>query len=138
MPDAHPLSKGPDLLPGIGVRTGVRILAEIGDASAFPTAVRLAAYAGLAPVTRRSGSSIRGETPPPRRNRLLKRAFLLAAFASLADPASGTYYDRKINEGKRRNHALIRLARRRSDVLFAMLKNGAFHQSTPRTTRPNR
>ncbi len=43
-------------------------------------------YAGLAPVTRRSGSSIRGEHPPRGGNKQLKRAFFLAAFAALADP----------------------------------------------------
>jgi transposase len=133
--DAHPLSKVLTSMPGIGVRTGARILAEIGDASAFPTAAHLAAYAGLAPVTRRSGSSIRGEAPPRRGNRLLKRAFFLSAFASLADPASRAYYDRKIAEGKRHNQALICLARRRSDVIFAMLKNGTFYlPNPPRTT----
>jgi transposase len=133
--DTHPLSKVLTSMPGVGVRTGARILAEIGDASAFPTAAHLAAYAGLAPVTRRSGSSIRGEAPPRRGNRLLKRAFFLTAFASLADPASRTYYDRKIAEGKRHNQALICLARRRSDVIFAMLRNGTFYlPSTPPTT----
>lgn len=127
--DAHPLSKVLTSMPGIGVRTGARILAEIGDASAFPTSAHLAAYAGLAPVTRRSGSSIRSEAPSRRGNRLLKRAFFLAAFASLADPASRTYYDRKVAEGKRHNQALLCLARRRSDVIFAMLKNGTFYQN---------
>lgn len=127
--DAHPLSKVLTSMPGIGVRTGARILAEIGDASAFPTAAHLASYAGLAPATRRSGSSIRGEAPPRRGNKLLKRAYFLAAFASLHDPTCRAYYDRKIAEGKRHNQALICLARRRSDVLFAMLKNGTFYQS---------
>jgi transposase len=132
--DTHPLSKVLTSMPGVGVRTGARILAEIGDASAFPTAAHLAAYAGLAPVTRRSGSSIRGEAPARRGNRPLKRAFFLAAFASLADPPSRAYYERKISEGKRHNQALICLARRRSDVIFAMLRNGAFyHPPTPHT-----
>lgn len=34
-------------MPGIGVRTGVRILIDVGDGTAFPTAGHLAAYAGL-------------------------------------------------------------------------------------------
>ena len=127
--DAHPLSKVLTSMPGIGVRTGARILVEIGDGRAFPTAAHLASYAGLAPVTRRSGSSIRGEAPPRRGNRLLKRAYFLAAFASLADPTSRAYYDRKIAEGKRHNQALLCLARRRSDVIFAMLRDGAFYQA---------
>ena len=48
----------------VGVRTAARILLEVGDVAAFPTPGHLAAYAGLAPVTRRSGTSIRGEHPP--------------------------------------------------------------------------
>ena len=127
--EAHPLAKVLTSMPGIGVRTGARILAEIGDASAFPSAAHLAAYAGLAPVTRRSGSSIRGETPARRGNRLLKRAFFLAAFASLSHPPSRAYYERKTSEGKRHNQALLCLARRRCDVLFAMLKNGTFYDT---------
>ncbi len=62
--EAHPLSKVLTSMPGIGVRTGARILIDIGDGSSFPSAAHLAAYAGLAPATRSSGSSIRGEQPP--------------------------------------------------------------------------
>jgi len=62
--EAHPLAKVLTSMPGVAVRTGARILAEVGDASAFPTAAHLASYAGLTPTTRRSGTSIRGEGPP--------------------------------------------------------------------------
>jgi transposase len=37
---------------------------------------------GIAPVTRTSGSSIKGEHPARAGNRKLKRAFFLAAFAA--------------------------------------------------------
>lgn len=131
MLDAHPLAKVLTSMPGIGVRTGARILLEVGDGSAFPTSGHLAAYAGMAPVTRRSGTSIRGEHPPRGGNKNLKRAFFLAAFASLHDPASRAYYDRKRAQGKRHNAALICLARRRIDVLHAMLRNGTLYE--PRT-----
>ena len=63
MLDPHPLSPVLTSMPGVGVRTAARILLEVGDGSAFPTPGHLAAYAGLAPVTRRSGTSIRGEHP---------------------------------------------------------------------------
>jgi transposase len=129
--DAHPLAQVLTSMPGIGVRTAARILLEVGDASAFPTSGHLASYAGLAPVTRRSGSSIRGEHPPKGGNKNLKRAFFLAAFASLADPASRAYYDRKRAEGKRHNAALICLARRRCDVLHAMLRNQTTYLPRP-------
>ncbi len=85
--DANPLSTVLTSMPGVGVRTAARILVEIGDASTFPTAGHLAAYAGIAPVTRRSGTSIRGEFPSRSGNKNLKNAFFMSAFASLrADP----------------------------------------------------
>lgn len=128
MLDAHPLAQVLTSMPGIGVRTGARILLEVGDGSNFPTSGHLAAYAGLAPATRRSGSSIRGEHPSRGGNKQLKRAFFLAAFAALSDPASRAYYDRKRAAGKKHNAALICLARRRVDVLHAMLKHGTLYE----------
>ena len=134
MLDAHPLSKVLTSMPGIGVRTGARILLEVGDGSSFPTSGHLAAYAGLAPVTRRSGTSIRGEHPSRSGNKKLKRALFLAAFASLADPTSRAYYDRKRAAGKKHNAAMICLARRRVDVLHAMLRNGTLYETRPAAT----
>ncbi|MGW4359594.1 IS110 family transposase [Streptomyces californicus] len=127
----HPLSKVLTSMPGIGVRTGARILIEVGDGSTFPTAGHLATYAGLAPATRSSGSSIRGEQPSRRGNKQLKRAFFLSAFAALGDPASRAYYDKKIAQGKHHTQALLCLARRRADVLFAMLRDGTFYEPQP-------
>lgn len=127
--DTHPLSAVLTSMPGVGVRTAARILLEVGDASAFPTAGHLAAYAGLAPVTRRSGSSIRGEHPSRGGNKNLKRAFFLSAFAALHDPVSRAYYDRKRAEGKKHNAAVICLARRRCDVLYAMLHHGTLYRT---------
>ncbi|MEX3942004.1 IS110 family transposase, partial [Paraburkholderia sp. BR10937] len=37
-------------------------------------------------------------------------------------------YARKVQQGKRHNQALIALARRRCDVLFAMLRDGTFYE----------
>ncbi|MEV7322027.1 transposase [Streptomyces sp. NPDC093970] len=126
--EAHPLSKVLTSMPGVCVRTGARILIEVGDGSAFPTAGHLAAYAGLAPATRSSGSSIRGEQPSRRGNKQPKRAFFLSAFAALGDPVSRAYYDKKIAQGKHHTQALLSLARRRADVLFAMLRDGTFYE----------
>jgi transposase len=131
----HPLAEVLTSMPGLGVRTALKILTIVGDGAAFPTAGHLAAYAGLAPVTRRSGSSIRGETRSQRGNHALKSALFLSAFASLADPTSRAYYDKKRAQGKRHNAALICLARRRVDVLFAMLRDRKPYQP-PVTTSP--
>jgi transposase len=121
--EAHPLAEVLTSMPGVGFRTALKILTIVGDGTAFPTAAHLAAYAGLAPVTRRSGSSIKGETRSQRGNHALKSALFLSAFASLSDPTSRAYYDRKRAQGKRHNAALICLARRRVDVIYAMLRD---------------
>ena len=125
---AHPFGELLATLPGIGPRTGARILAEIGDGSAFATGSKLAGYAGLAPVTRQSGKSLAAETRSRRGNHRLKNALFLAAFASLRSPDSKAFYDRKRAEGKRHNAALICLARRRCDVILAMLRTGKPYQ----------
>jgi transposase len=134
---AHPLHPVLTSMPGVGIRTAARLLIDVAS-RAFASAAHLAAYAGLAPVTRRSGSSIRGEHPSRRGNKQLKRALFLSAFAALRDPISRAYYARKISQGKRHNQALIALARRRCDVLYAMLRDGALYSppesKTPLTT----
>lgn len=131
--DAHPLQPVLTSMPGVGVRTAARLLTEV-TTKTFPTAGHLAADARLAPVTRRSGTSIRGEHPSRRGNKTLRRTMFLSAFAALHDPESRAYYDRKITQGSATNQALIALARRRSDVLFAVLRDGTLYQS--RITEP--
>lgn len=129
----HPLHAVLTSMPAVGVRTEARIITEVAGKE-FQTSGHLASYAGLAPVTWRSGTSIRGDHPSKKGNKSLKRAFFLSAFAALKDPLSRAYYDRKRAEGKRHNQALIALARRRCDVLFAMLRDGTFYEApTPKT-----
>ncbi|CAM5574538.1 IS110 family transposase [Streptomyces aurantiogriseus] len=131
--EAHPLSKVLTSMPGIAVRTAATLLVTVGDGTSFPTAAHLASYAGLAPATKSSGTSIHGEHAPRSGNRQLKRAMFLSAFAALHDPASRTYYDRCRARGKTHTQALLRLARQRINVLFAMLRDGTFYEArTPR------
>ncbi|MBY6568132.1 IS110 family transposase, partial [Rhodococcus sp. BP-154] len=128
---AHPLHPVLTSMPGVGIRTEARIITETSGKQ-FATAGHLAAYAGLAPVTRRSGSSIRGEHRSRRGNKKLKRVLYLSAFAALQDPLSREYYERKRAQGKSYNQALVALARRRCDVLFAMLRDGTtYNAGTP-------
>ena len=127
---AHPFGQLLVSMPGIGPRTGARILAEIGDGSRFANGSKLASYAGLAPVTRQSGTSIKGEAKSRRGNHRLKNAMFLAAFASLPAPESRSFYERKRSEGKKHNAAIICLARRRCDVILAMLRTNT-HYLTP-------
>ena len=100
--EAHPLYPVLTSMPGIGVPAAAVFLAETLGRT-FTTGAQLASYAGLAPVPRRSGSSIRGEHVSHAGNKRLKRAMYLSAFASLrSDPVSRAYYQRKRDQANAR------------------------------------
>jgi transposase len=124
-------------MPGFGPVLAATFLANIGGSlDAFDSVDRLACVAGLAPVPRDSGR-ISGNLHRPRRfNRRLLRTCYLAALSSLKNsPASRTYYDRKRGEGKSHKQALIALARRRMNVLWAMLRDHTdYREPIPRIT----
>lgn len=120
----HPFAQILCSMTGIGHKIGTAILVEIGDITNFETAGHLASYAGLAPVTRQSGSSLKSETRSRRGNRRLKNALFLAAFCSIrAGGEDAAYYNKKRSEGKRHNAAVICLANRKARALFHMLNN---------------
>jgi transposase len=112
-------------LPGMGPLLGAEFLVAVGDLSAFESADRLAAYAGLVPAAHDSGKRAGNHKRMRGGNKVLKRVFYQSAFSSLrASAESRTFYDRKRAEGKRHTQALIALARRRINVLWAMLRDG--------------
>lgn len=130
---SHPLGKVLITVPGIGARTGARILTEIGDPRRFANGSRLASYTGLAPTDWRSGT-IRRAFQNRGGNHRLKNAMFQAAFsASRHHPPARAYYQRKRAEGKGHNAALICVARRRCDLILAMLKNQTPY-NTPKST----
>ncbi len=128
--EAHPPHQVLSSIPAVGIRTEARILTEVVGKD-FATAGHLASYAGLSPVTWRSGTSIRGNHSSRRGNKILKRALFLSAFVALKDPLSRAYYDRKRAQGKKHNQALIALARRRCDVIYAMLRDVTLYEAKP-------
>lgn len=132
----HPHAEVILSLPGMGKQTGaVFIAATGGDMDAFGSADRLAGYAGLAPAPRDSGR-VSGNLRRPRRfHRGLLNAMYLSALSSLKScPASKAYYQRKRAEGKGHKQALLALARRRVNVLWALIRDGACYQATPPVT----
>jgi transposase len=134
----HPQAKIIESMPGMGPILGAEFLvATGGDLAAFGTSARLAAYAGLAPVPRDSGRRTGNLHRPKRYHRGLRRVFYMAALSSLrASSASQAYYHRKREERLRHTQALIALARRLVDVLWALLRdNRQFHDSPPLTAR---
>jgi transposase len=122
----HALARHPDAalirsLPGMGATLTAEFIAETGGIARFPTPDRLAAAAGLAPILKQSGK-VRYLHRANGGNKALKRVLYQSAFCSLQHPASRAFYTRKRREGKRHHQAVIALARRRIDVLHAILR----------------
>ena len=111
-------------MPGIGPKTAAQILMTTGDMSDFPTAGHLASYAGLSPRTNQSGTSIMSNSLNRAGNKKLKNALWQSSFASIRfHERSRQFYERKRREGKRHNAAVVALARRGLNVLYAMMRN---------------
>ncbi|MDQ5812545.1 MAG: IS110 family transposase [Actinomycetota bacterium] len=119
-------------LPGMGPILGAEFLVAAGELRAFESADQLAAYAGLVPAARDSGKRSGNHRRMRGGNKVLKRVFYQSAFASLrSSPQSRAFYDRKRSEGKKHTQALIALARRRVNVLWAMLRDGTTFKASP-------
>jgi transposase len=132
----HELAAVIESLPGIGALLGAEFLAATGgDMAFFGTPDRLAGSAGLAPAPRDSGR-IRGNLHRPRQyHRGLNRVFYYSAMISLTCcPESRRFYDRKRAEGKRHTQAVLALARRRVNVLWALLRDNRPYQAPPLPT----
>ena len=115
-------------MPGMGPLFTAEFLSEVGDPSRFASADALAATAGLVPATRQSGGAS-FQRRARRGNRTLKNLFYRSAFSCTVHHApSRAYYLRKRAEGKPHHRAVIALARRRVNVLWAMLRDGKLYQ----------
>jgi transposase len=122
---ARPEARILNSLPGMGPILGAEFLVCVGDIRAFESADRLASYAGLVPAARDSGKRVGNRRRMRGGNKALKRIFYQSAFASLRGCAeSRAFYDRKRAEGKGHTQAVVALARRRVNVVWAMLRDG--------------
>lgn len=128
----HPHAEVILSMPGLGPVLGAEFIAHTGgDMSVFGTSDRLAGVAGLAPVPKDSGR-ISGNMRRPRRycRRLLRVFYMSAMVAARCCPTSKAFYDRKRAEGKGHRQAIIALARRRLNVLWALMRDGRTFEIT--------
>ncbi|WP_239706859.1 IS110 family transposase [Mycolicibacterium smegmatis] len=120
----HPLAEVITSMPGMGFRLGAELLAAVGDPALIGSADQLAAWAGLAPVSRDSRKRTERLHTPKRYSRRLRRVMYMSALTAIrCDPDSKAYYQRKRDEGKRPIPATICLARRRTNVLYALIRD---------------
>lgn len=133
---AHPQAEIIESLPGMGPILGAELIAAAGDLSAYANAGRLASAAGLVPVPRDSGRRTGNLHRPMRYSRKLRRVFYLSAqSAMMREGPNRDFYLKKRGEGVHHVQAIIALARRRVDILWALLRDDRTFQINPPATR---
>ncbi|MDZ7931329.1 MAG: IS110 family transposase [Rhodococcus sp. (in: high G+C Gram-positive bacteria)] len=126
-------------VPGIGTRSGAELIAITGgDLASFGSPAKLAAYAGLAPVPHDSGNRHGSLRRPQRYHRGLRKVFYMAALnSSQREGPSREFYQRKRSEKRSAVHALIALARRLVDVVWALIRDNREWTPTIASPRTN-
>ena len=120
----HPHASAIESMPGFGPVLGAMLLVAAGDLRGYPDPGHLAAAAGLVPVPKDSGRRVGNVHKPRRYSRPLRHALYLSALSSLrAEGPNRDYYQKKRAAGRIHKQALIALARRRVDVLWALIRD---------------
>jgi transposase len=128
----HPQAAIIQSMPGFGPFLGASLLVGAGDLRAFPSAGHLAAAAGLVPIPNDSGRRTGNLHRPLRYSRPLRHVFYLSAQTSMMRTGPNRdYYLKKRARGATHSQAVIALARRRIDVLWALLRENRTWTATP-------
>ena len=128
--DNHPDLKNRKCLlesiPGIGEATICVILAEFGSITQFKNAKALAAFIGVAPRTRQSGSSLRGRGMMSKTGRSkLRKAFFMPALVALRyNPVVREMKIRLTKAGKSKMAIVGAAMRKLVHLIYGVLKNG--------------
>jgi len=133
----HPQAEIIESMPGFGPILGASLLVGAGELRAFPSAGHLAAAAGLVPVPNDSGRRTGNLHRPLRYSRPLRHVFYLSAQTSMMrDGPNRDYYLKKRGRGATHSQAVIALARRRIDVLWALLRENRTWSPAPPSPVP--
>ena len=113
-------------IPGISKTSAIAILAEIPDISNFKNARQLAAYAGLTPRHRTSGSSLRGRTRISKIGsaNLRKALYFPAIVAKKYNPIIKLFCKNLEDNGKHAMAIICAAERKLIHIVYAVLKHG--------------
>lgn len=122
-------------IPGIGEKTAIAILAETPDLEFFKTARELAAYAGLTPKHRQSGTSVHGKSSISKigSSKLRRSLYFPALVAKNHNPLFSSFNENMTKKGKCAKVIITAIMRKLLHIIFGVLKhNKAFdpHFST--------
>ena len=113
-------------IPGIGNKTALMLLVFTDGFERFQSAKELCSYAGLTPIIRQSGTSVKGR---PRISKMgnpkLRNLLFMCSFnACKYNRACKALYDRIVAKGKSKKLALIAVCNKLLKQAFSIVKNG--------------
>lgn len=126
--DHHGLKRRSELLdsiPGIGEATAALLLSEVTDITQCRSARQVAAYAGLVPRQRQSGSSVRGRTRLSKiGNARLRRALYFPAITALRCSPFFQAWAKGLQErGKSKMSVICAVMRKLVHLAYGVLKS---------------
>lgn len=134
-----PLSQNVALLksiPAIGSWSAVCLACEIGDVTRFANEKSLIAWSGLDPVIEISGDECHQRGISHRGNGYVRGLlFPLAMTAVQHNPRLKTFYERLLQRGKPKRHALVAVMAKLLRMAFAILRTGKPYNATYEETR---
>jgi transposase len=107
---------------GVGPILAATILGTVGDVTRFPTKGHFASYSGTAPVEASSGKVVRHRLSLAGNRHLNYALHMVATSQARSGAPGGTYYRKKIAEGKSSKEALRCLKRRVCDAVYRSLQ----------------
>jgi transposase len=115
-----------DTIPGIGETTAAALLAEVPDFSQYRSARQVAAFAGLVPRERQSGSSVRGRVRLSKigNSRLRKALYFPAITAIRCSPFFQSWVEGLRQRGKSKMAVIGAVMRKLIHLAYGVLKTG--------------
>ncbi len=115
-----------DSIPSIGETTAAALLAEVPDFSQYRSARQVAAFAGLVPRARQSGSSVRGRTRLSKiGNARLRKALYFPAITALrCSPFFQAWAEGLRQRGKSKMSVIGAAMRKLIHLAYGVLKTG--------------
>jgi transposase len=112
-------------IPGIGKTTAVAILAESPDIESFSNARQFAAYAGLTPKHKTSGTSVRGKSSISKigSSKLRKALYFPAIVAKNHNPLFKKFTQKLSSKGKSTKVIIVAIMRKLLHLVFGVIKN---------------
>lgn len=113
-------------IPGMGVKTAIMLIVMTDGFNRFENAKQLCSYAGITPIIRESGTSVRGRSRISKMgNQKLRNLLFLCSFSACKyNKACRELYERIVAKGKSKKLALIAVCNKLLKQAFAIAKSG--------------